>query len=127
KYVGCKGQEGRTVEQWLRRPEIDWASLCEMNPGVCDIPASSSAIEQVQVETKYAGFIERQAAQIERFHKLETRPIPAHFDFAAVPQLRFEAKEKLGRIRPTNLGQASRISGITPADLSVLLLYLHPS
>ena len=79
------------------------------------------------LETKYSGYIERQAAQIERFQRLESRPIPAHFDFLAVPQLRAEAKEKLARIRPTSLGQASRISGICPADLAVLLLYLGSS
>ena len=68
--------------------------------------------------------IERQAAQVERFRRLENRPIPATFDFAAVPQLRAEAREKLSRIRPTSVGQASRVSGITPADLAVLLFYL---
>ena len=81
-------------------------------------------MEQVILEAKYAGYIDRQAAQIERFQRMESRPIPAHFDYAAVPQLRAEAKEKLGRIRPANLGQASRISGISPADLAVLLIYL---
>src|SRR5262249_29257649 len=82
------------------------------------------AIEQVVLETKYAGYIDRQATQVERFHRLESRPIPPHFDYAAIPHLRAEAKEKLGRIRPASLGQASRISGICPADLAVLLIYL---
>jgi tRNA uridine 5-carboxymethylaminomethyl modification enzyme len=76
------------------------------------------------LETKYAGYIERQAAQVERFQRLESRPIPAQFYFLAVPQLRAEAKEKLARIRPNSLGQASRISGISPADLAVLMIYL---
>ena len=62
---------------------------------------------------------------MERFRRLESRPIPPHFDYAAVPQLRAEAKEKLSRVRPTSLGQASRISGISPADLAVLLIYLE--
>jgi len=61
---------------------------------------------------------------VERFQRLESRPIPSHFDYMAVPQLRAEAKEKLTRIRPTNLGQAGRISGISPADLAVVLMYL---
>jgi tRNA uridine 5-carboxymethylaminomethyl modification enzyme len=78
----------------------------------------------VVLEAKYAGYISRQAAQVERFHKLESRPIPSHFDYAAIPQLRAEAREKLGRIRPATLGQASRISGISPADLAVLVVYL---
>ena len=76
------------------------------------------------LEAKYAGYIDRQAQQVERFQAMESRRIPQHFDYAAVPQLRMEAKEKLARIRPPSLGQASRISGITPADLAVLLFYL---
>ena len=83
------------------------------------------AVEQVALELKYSGYIERQAAQIERFQRLESRPIPPHFDFAGIPQLRAEAKEKLSRIRPSCVGQASRITGISPADLAVLLLYLE--
>ena len=94
---------------------------------VIDGAQSPDAIEQVVLEAKYAGYIDRQAAQVERFHRLESRPIPASFDYAALPQLRFEAREKLGRIRPTSLGQASRISGICPADLAVLLTYLGSS
>jgi tRNA uridine 5-carboxymethylaminomethyl modification enzyme len=118
------GQE--TLERWLRRPDVDWARLCELDPSLREWPAPPAAIEQVVLETKYAGYIERQAVQVERFQRLEGRPIPAYFDYAAVPQLRAEAKEKLSRIRPTNLGQAGRISGISPADLAVLLIYLKP-
>ncbi len=113
-----------TLEKWLRRSEVDWPRLCEMEPSLRDLDVPADAVEQVVLETKYAGYIERQAAQVERFQRLESRPIPAHFDFLAVPQLRAEAREKLARIRPTSLGQASRISGICPADLAVLLIYL---
>jgi tRNA uridine 5-carboxymethylaminomethyl modification enzyme len=81
-------------------------------------------VEQVVLECKYAGYIGRQAEQVERFQKMETRPIPPTFDYAAIPQLRHEAREKLSKIRPANIGQAGRVSGITPADLAVLLLYL---
>jgi tRNA uridine 5-carboxymethylaminomethyl modification enzyme len=81
-------------------------------------------VEQVVLEAKYSGYVDRQAAQVERFQRMESQPIPAHFDFAAVPQLRREAKEKLSKVRPANLGQAGRISGITSADLAVVLLYL---
>jgi tRNA uridine 5-carboxymethylaminomethyl modification enzyme len=77
------------------------------------------------LECRYAGYIARQAEQVERFKKMENRAIPAAFDYAAIPQLRFEAREKLSRVRPANIGQAGRVSGITPADLAVLLLYLH--
>jgi len=81
-------------------------------------------VEQVVLESKYAGYIGRQAEQVERFQKMELRPIPPTFDYAAIPQLRHEAREKLSKIRPANIGQAGRVSGITPADLAVLLLYL---
>jgi tRNA uridine 5-carboxymethylaminomethyl modification enzyme len=125
-YLRTHRQEGVPLEQMLRRPELDWVALCEVDAGLRersrDVPAE--AIEQVVLETKYAGYVERQAAAIERFQRLESKAIPPHFDYAAVPQLRAEAKEKLSRIRPASLGQASRISGITPADLAVVMFYL---
>jgi tRNA uridine 5-carboxymethylaminomethyl modification enzyme len=113
-----------SLDRWLRRTEIDWRQLCDMHPPLRDVPFSAEVIEQVTLERKYAGYIDRQAAEVEKFHRLESKSIPATFDFAAIPQLRMEAKEKLGRIRPGSLGQAARISGICPADLAVLLLYL---
>src|SRR5262249_4454267 len=109
---------------WLRRAEVEWAELCRVDPALKERGVPEDGAEQVALETKYAGYIERQAAQVERFQRMESRPIPRHFDFAAVPQLRAEAKEKLARVRPASLGQASRISGISPADLAVLLFYL---
>jgi len=119
--------EQQTLDQWLRRPEVDWPRLQEMarQAGGSAFDAPADVVEQVVLEAKYSGYIHRQAEQVERFQRMESRPIPAHFDFAAVPQLRAEAKEKLGRIRPANLGQAGRISGISPADLAVLLIYLE--
>jgi tRNA uridine 5-carboxymethylaminomethyl modification enzyme len=114
----------QTLEQSLRRTDMDWAKLREMNEASACPEVSAAAIEQVVLETKYAGYIERQAAQVERFQRMETRPIPPHFDYTAVPQLRAEAKEKLSRIRPASVGQAGRIMGICPADLAVLLFYL---
>jgi tRNA uridine 5-carboxymethylaminomethyl modification enzyme len=123
-YLRTRRHGQETLERWLRRPEMDWDRLRDLHPALKTWQAPADAIEQVVLETKYAGYIERQAAQVERFGRLESRPIPAHFDFAAVPQLRAEASEKLAHIRPINLGQASRISGIHPADLAVLLLYL---
>ena len=82
-------------------------------------------VEQVILESKYSGYIERQSTEVERFRRMENRVIPPQFDYTAVPQLRVEAREKLNRIRPINIGQASRVSGITPADLAVLLFYLE--
>src|SRR5262245_11157987 len=113
-----------TLEQVLRRTEVDWGRLCAVEPALKEMNVPEDVAEQVVLETKYAGYIERQAAQVERFHRMESRPIPPHFDYAAVPQLRAEAREKLSRIRPASLGQATRISGITPADLALLLVYL---
>jgi tRNA uridine 5-carboxymethylaminomethyl modification enzyme len=114
-----------SLERWLRRPEATWEQLCEREPDLRGWRVSPAVIEQVLLEGKYSGYIERQALQVERFQRLESKPIPAHFDYHGVPQLRAEAREKLSRIRPASLGQASRISGITPADLAVVLLYLE--
>jgi tRNA uridine 5-carboxymethylaminomethyl modification enzyme len=113
-----------TLAHWLRRTETEWSQIVAMNPGVQALDTPADALEQVVLEAKYSGYINRQASQIERFQRMESRSIPAHFDYAAVPQLRAEAREKLSRVRPLNLGQASRISGICPADLAVLLIYL---
>jgi tRNA uridine 5-carboxymethylaminomethyl modification enzyme len=98
--------------------------MCAIDPSLAVWADRCKVVEQVVIETKYAGFVERQSEQIARFQKMESRLIPGHFDYCAVPQLRMEAKEKLSTIRPANFGQASRISGITPADLAVLLFYL---
>lgn len=114
-----------TLEKILRRPEVDWSQLCELEPALRAFNESPAAVEQVVLEAKYSGYIDRQAAQVERFQRLESRPIPTHFDYLAVPQLRAEAKEKLTRVRPANLGQAGRISGISPADLAVVMMYLR--
>jgi tRNA uridine 5-carboxymethylaminomethyl modification enzyme len=123
-YLRANRHEQDALEKWLRRTEVSWEMLAELHPPLREPRWTASVIEQVNLELKYAGYIERQAAQVERFQRLEAKAIPATFDFAAVPQLRCEAKEKLARIRPTSLGQASRISGISPADLTVLMIYL---
>jgi tRNA uridine 5-carboxymethylaminomethyl modification enzyme len=123
-YLSQHRHEQETLEHWLRRGDMDWDKLCAIHPTLNQWHDQAGAVEQVVLETKYAGYINRQALQIERFQKLESKPIPQHFNFLAIPQLRMEAKEKLNRIRPANLGQASRISGICPADLAVVLFYL---
>jgi tRNA uridine 5-carboxymethylaminomethyl modification enzyme len=117
-----KKHDGDSLGKWLKRTETKWEQVQAWEPELAGF--APEVIEQVTLEAKYAGYIDRQATQIERFQRMESRPIPTHFDYAAVPQLRAEAREKLGRIRPANLGQASRISGICPADLAVLLIYL---
>ncbi len=117
--------EGRTLEEMLRRPETDWQTLCALDPDLAALDLDAAAQRQVEIEVKYAGYIRRQMTEIKRQQNIAAVRIPETFDFDAVPQLRMEAREKLQRIRPATLGQASRVSGITPADLSVLLLYLR--
>ncbi len=116
--------QGSTFEEWLRRPEITWTELEGMSTELAGLMIGGLAKQQVEIETKYAGYIRRQTADIERQHKIQFVRIPETFNFQAVVQLRREAKEKLTKVRPADLGQASRISGITPADLTILLLYL---
>jgi tRNA uridine 5-carboxymethylaminomethyl modification enzyme len=115
---------GMTLAQWLRRPDVTWEQLLQLAPDLAGVQASRAAVEQVVIEAKYAGYVERQLAQVERLRQQEGRRIPERFDFDAVPHLRSEAREKFRKIRPQTLGQALRIPGITPADIAVLLLYL---
>ncbi len=122
--LNSQRHHGSTLEEWLRRPEIGWSHLIELSGSIAELQIGALAVQQVEIETKYAGYIRRQSADIERQQKIQAVRIPQTFDFQAVPQLRREAKEKLTRVRPTDLGQAGRISGITPADLSILVLYL---
>jgi tRNA uridine 5-carboxymethylaminomethyl modification enzyme len=117
--------EGQTLEEWLRRPDWDWHQMAARHPEMATWSLSERAIEQLVVDTKYAGYIQRQAAEVERSSHVSAIKIPASFRFRGIPQLRKEAQEKLTTVRPGDLGQAGRISGITPADLSILLLYLR--
>jgi tRNA uridine 5-carboxymethylaminomethyl modification enzyme len=116
--------DGKSLAELLRRPETAWGQIVALCPELGALAADPLVVEQVVIETKYSGYFDRQSAQIERFRRHESKAIPPHFDYSAVPQLRFEAREKLSRIRPTNFGQAARISGINPADLAVLMMYL---
>jgi tRNA uridine 5-carboxymethylaminomethyl modification enzyme len=124
RYLRANKSDGDSLDTWLRRTGVEWADLCARHPVLGEWDARPDVVEQVVVEAKYSGYVERQAAEVERFRRMEDRRIPPTFDYAAVPQLRHEAREKLNRVRPTSLGQAGRISGITPADLAVLLFYL---
>jgi tRNA uridine 5-carboxymethylaminomethyl modification enzyme len=117
-------QGGRTLEDILRRPEVTWQTLMAETPGLAALGASPEAWQQVEIEAKYAGYLVRQQAHIERARRMEERPIPPDLDYAAIAQLRVEAREKLSRVRPRSLGQASRIAGIGPADLAVLMIHL---
>ncbi|HTN03834.1 MAG TPA: FAD-dependent oxidoreductase, partial [Planctomycetaceae bacterium] len=117
--------EGPTLEEWLRRPEVDWSWLAERLSVVAELTITDRAREQVEIEVKYAGYIRRQSLEIEKHQKTQSIRIPAAFDYHGIPQLRREAREKLAKVKPADLGQAGRISGITPSDLTVLMLYLR--
>jgi tRNA uridine 5-carboxymethylaminomethyl modification enzyme len=105
---------------WLRRQDHDWLVLAEKLPALSAI--SPAVGELVATRVKYAGYIARQDKAIERFAKMETKLIPSDFDYARVTGLRNEAKQKLSKFTPRSLGQALRISGITPADVTVLAI-----
>ena len=107
----------------LRRPELSYAALAALDPAR---PALDPAIrEQVEIRVKYAGYIERQQRDVEQFRRLEARPLPADLDYAAIPSLRLEARQKLAAVRPLNFGQAGRISGVSPADITALIIYME--
>ncbi len=114
---------GTTMEELLKRPEVSYESLASVDP---ERPLLSRDItEQVEIQIRYAGYIEKQNAQVEKFKKLENKKIPEDIDYEAVGNLRTEAVQKLSRVRPASVGQASRISGVSPADISVLIIYLE--
>lgn len=103
----------------LRRPEVSYRQLANHNPSLAD-----EVIQQVEIEIKYAGYIDRQEAEIEKFRTLEDKAIPDWLDYSTVPSLRTEARTKLQKIRPATLGQASRISGVSPSDLAILTVWI---
>jgi len=103
----------------LRRPEVAYRDLPSRNDDL-----SPDVIQQVEIETKYEGYIDRQEIEVEKFKSLESKQIPESFDYALVPSLRTEARVKLQKIRPQTLGQASRISGVSPADIAILIVWL---
>jgi tRNA uridine 5-carboxymethylaminomethyl modification enzyme len=107
------------LEQILRRPEISYKDLPSRDENL-----SSEIVQQVEIAIKYAGYIDRQQSDIDKFKSLEGKQIPASFDYSTVPSLRSEARQKLTKLRPATLGQASRISGVSPADISILTVWL---
>ncbi len=117
--------EATPMVQILRRPEVSYVELLNLDGGMGE--ADPEVIRQVEIQVKYQGYIDRQLQEVEKFKRLEAKWIPEEIDYSAIPGLSNEIKEKLSRIRPTSIGQASRISGVTPAALSILLVYLHRS
>ena len=115
-------KSGVKLEELLKRPQLDYECLAPFDPTRPDYPPE--VFEQVEIELKYEGYIKRQQAQIREMRRLESKQIPEDICYDTIDGLRLEAREKLGKIRPQNVGQASRISGVSPADISVLLIYL---
>lgn len=115
-------KSGVKLEELLKRPQLDYACLAPFDPTRPAYPLE--VFEQVEIELKYEGYIKRQQAQIREMRRLESKQIPEDICYDTIDGLRLEAREKLGKIRPQNVGQASRISGVSPADISVLLIYL---
>jgi tRNA uridine 5-carboxymethylaminomethyl modification enzyme len=116
--------EGEPLDRHLARPETRWEDLLAACPALAAMDLPARAVEAATIEAKYGGYIHRQTLQVERLRRLEEKALPDDLDYAAIPQLRHEAREKLERIRPGSLGQAGRISGINPADLATLLVHL---
>jgi tRNA uridine 5-carboxymethylaminomethyl modification enzyme len=114
---------GIKLTELLRRPEINYEDLKEIDQSRPEL--SHAVKEQVSISVKYEGYIKRQLMQVEQFKKLEKKKIPADINYDDIQSLRIEARQKLRRIRPESVGQASRISGVSPADISVLLIYLE--
>ncbi|MCI9265020.1 MAG: tRNA uridine-5-carboxymethylaminomethyl(34) synthesis enzyme MnmG [Oscillospiraceae bacterium] len=118
--TGCPG--GRLADL-LRRPENTYESIGELDPDRPQLPAAVT--EAAEIEIKYAGYIRRQERQVEEVKRLEAHPLPRDLDYLSMQGLRLEARQKLDKIRPENLGQASRVSGVSPADVAALMVYLE--
>ena len=123
KYHSVPLKTGTTLAELIRRPELEYGRLAELDPQRKPLP--EDVIEQVNIQVKYDGYIKRQMKQVETFQKLEYKKLEPDFDYDQVGGLRIEAKQKLKLYRPVSIGQASRISGVSPADISVLLVYLE--
>ncbi|HIX16607.1 MAG TPA: tRNA uridine-5-carboxymethylaminomethyl(34) synthesis enzyme MnmG, partial [Candidatus Hungatella pullicola] len=116
-------KSGTTLAELVKRPELNYFMLTELDDKRPKLPYDVQ--EQVNINIKYEGYIKRQMQQVAQFKKLENKKIPEDFDYSLVNSLRKEAVQKLNQRKPANIGQASRISGVSPADISVLLVYME--
>ena len=114
---------GTFLTELIRRPELNYEDLASIDKERPELPWDVK--QQVEINLKYEGYIKRQLKQVEQFKKLEAKKIPEDLDYEKVGSLRIEARQKLEEYRPISIGQASRISGVSPADISVLLVYLE--
>ena len=115
--------DGCSLIALLRRPQVHYEELAPFDPGRPDLPPDVR--EQVEISVKYEGYIQRQQRQVEEFRKMESHKLSPGLDYSAIQGLRLEAREKLAAVRPLDLGQASRISGVSPADIAALMIYLE--
>jgi tRNA uridine 5-carboxymethylaminomethyl modification enzyme len=114
---------GVSLAQRLRRPEVEWEDLADVLPELREAPAE--AVAQLVCDIKYSGYVARQQVDVERQRRLAAKRIPRGFDYGRIVHLRAEAREKLTRIQPVDLSQASRVSGITPADIALVMVHLE--
>ena len=122
-YESTPLNTGTSLAELIRRPELNYEVLAPIDDDLPELP--DEVAEQVNINIKYDGYIKRQIKQVENFKKLEVKKIPENFDYDDVNSLRIEARQKLKQYQPVNIGQASRISGVSPADISVLLVYME--
>ncbi len=126
-FLERKGSSGlktaATLAELISRPELSYELVAEIDQNRPDLPAD--VIEQININIKYDGYIKRQLKQVEQFKKIEKKKIPVDIDYEDIKNLRLEARQKLQKFKPVSVGQASRISGVSPADISVLLVYLE--
>jgi tRNA uridine 5-carboxymethylaminomethyl modification enzyme len=122
KYGSTPLNTAATLDELIRRPELDYEKVKELDPEYKELP--EDIINQINIEIKYEGYIKRQEKQVENFKRVEVRKLPEDVDYSTIQGLRLEAQQKLNKFKPHSIGQASRISGVTPADISVLLIYL---
>jgi tRNA uridine 5-carboxymethylaminomethyl modification enzyme len=115
-------QSGTSLANLLRRPQVDYKCLApfDKNRPILD----RAVTEQVEISLKYQGYIEKQLRQVEEFRRMEARLLPEDIDYSQINGLRLEARQKLNKVRPRNIGQASRISGVSPADIAALMIWL---
>ena len=125
RYESTPLKSGTTLAELIKRPELNYEKLAEVDENRPEL--AFDVKEQVNIEIKYEGYIKRQMQQVAQFKKLEGKKLPENFDYAQVNSLRKEAVQKLNKIQPSTIGQASRISGVSPADISVLMVYLERS
>ena len=123
KYGCTEVKTGVKLSELIKRPELDYEKLKDADPTRPDLPGDVT--EEAEIKLKYDGYIKRQLSQAAQTRKMESRLLPDEIDYNEIYGLRIEARQKLDKIRPKSLGQASRISGVSPADISVLIIWLE--